>query len=59
MLKRVFGATFEFGDLFGREFVVEIFFANFCGDFILFRQRQAVDLFKNLRRTHGIEFTRR
>jgi hypothetical protein len=25
----------------------------------LFRQRQAVDLFKNLRRTHGIEFTRR
>jgi hypothetical protein len=25
----------------------------------LFRQRQAVDLFKNLHRTHGIKFNRR
>ena len=53
---RIFGATFEFGDLFRREFVVE-FFAKMLEDFALFFKRKFFNLLHDLRCTHGIKFT--
>ncbi len=59
MLPQFFRATFKFGDLFQREFVIEIaeLFADFFGDFLLFPGRQPADLFQNFCRAHGTKFS--
>gem|GEM_PF-6008420 len=52
MRPRVGSTTFQFGDLFGREFGVKII-AKLLEDFILFLERQLANFFQNLRCTHG------
>ena len=51
------GAAFKFGNLFGRERVVEVVFSKFTDlleSFTALLQREFAVLFNNLGRTHGI-----
>ena len=47
-------ATFKFGNLFWREFIIKVteFLANCFGDHELFRRGQSADLFQNFCRAH-------
>ena len=56
IFQRIFGAAVEFGDLFGRKFVIEVFFSKFTNlleSFTALLRRELAELFNNLCRTHG------
>jgi hypothetical protein len=57
---RIGSATFEFGDLFRREFVVNVVneFANFLEGCVPFRKREFAELFDNFGCTHGSNLLR-
>jgi uncharacterized protein (DUF58 family) len=56
---RIGSAPFQLGSLFWSEFLVKVteFFPDFCYNFMLLGRGQASDLFQNLSRAHGIQFS--
>lgn len=58
MRPRFSSAPFKLRDLLWGEFGVE-FIAETREDLVLFLERQFVDLFQNLGRTHGLKIKRR